>query len=384
MEEVKAPRVVSRKERLIYVGLSVFAIAWAIAEWMWNPPESEIGVGVAVLHVLFLALVPIFPEIGCWLVIILMSIWSLTPLVTSGPSQIWGCMVALGVLAYRTNRIALWAGYGLCIGCQGVEIAFLHFSGTQWRGLAAFVAMMLLPVFAGTMLRHQRELVDIRERVERLDAEKRLRKHDDQVALAIHDSLTGELSLAIREAQRRLRALPDEDGGDDEDRMSWMRVEGYLHNALDGVRQVVLNLNDGGVSDGFDRDWGTRIEQAMNRGHDELGKAGYSGTVEYVHRDGAIGAPEGRECISLIQELYANIVRHGLRGKDSYRISVHIDRDGVSVQATNLVAVSDADSIESGSGLRMHADIIRKLGGEVLWRATGPQWSIEAFIPCHD
>ena len=483
---------------LVLTALSVLAESWAVLEWVWNPPHAVAAVIFAMLHMAFVALVPVMPAMFAYLAVGLACVYSLTPFVAQGPSQIWGAAFALGVLFFRERTFRALAGYLLYVACQSFDTAILRYAGNDWRSTLAISMLMLLPCVAGYVMRRQCEFMMLRRRLDAMAARERRRRHDDAVALAIHDGISGELSLAVREAQRaqrklrelkegletgegrEARKLPDSgaagavrtDAGMgvdvDAECRTWLRMEEYLCNALDGVRQVVAYLHEAsptvegavvrGVSrsprmretfaaedaargeagrravpevrrDGIvdaDGDRGMSVDlaealvQVMEAEGRRLRGLGYSGRWGCSGSGGSAKSEAGRECIALLRELYANIVRHGavehgtggvVGHGDGFWVSVFVAADAVWVCSENDVpgevvtgaadvgvgvagidpddaavveggtASGEIQSLVGGYGLGAHAGVIRRLGGRCSYGLETGRWTVRAMIP---
>ncbi|NMM99769.1 histidine kinase [Bifidobacterium sp. DSM 109958] len=227
----------------------------------------------------------------------------------------------------------------------------------------------------------------------RVRAEQELtrKRRSDAIARSIHDSLTGNLSYIALLAQRELSRLEtDDDRGDEGDgraaaHETWLSVERNANDALRGVRRVIglLESDDAGNAGvpGAERSF----EGIMRAQEPKLDALGIHGRTVVIDRsDGAVSPERLEAAHALVEELYANLMRHCATGDDVYFLRVAADGEGVTIAEANAPRArgnAGAGLPESGTGLVRHARAIRRLGGTCDWREDDGEWLFSAFIP---
>lgn len=220
----------------------------------------------------------------------------------------------------------------------------------------------------------------------RVRAEQELsrKRRNEAIARSIHDALTGNLSYIALLAQREMSR---HDADDDAARETWLSVERNADDALRGVRRVI-GLLEADDADGAGRsDEGERsFDGIMHEQEPRLDALGIRGRTVVIDRsDGAIPPERLKAAYALVEELYANLMRHCATGDDTYFLRIAANADGITVAEANALRTSDTSGRgglpESGTGLVRHARTIRGLGGTCDWREDDGEWLFSAFIP---
>ena len=108
-----------------------------------------------------------------------------------------------------------------------------------------------------------------------------------------------------------------------------------------------------------------------------------SGRVEGAGPD-HVPARTRRAVTELVQEIYANIVRHGMPGDDGfYAVFVALDDDSARITSTNRIAdgAGEVSEVRHGRGLGLHRAAVAALGGTVSTAVQDGTWVLNAVIP---
>ena len=299
-----------------------------------------------------------------------------------------GICLAVGVLAHRGAERAFWLpfiGWGLVLAGMGI--------GWMWHRHDIYrLGDMLLPIalaataafFLGWSL-HWRALANEGQtaRMERQRAEFELarRRQNEHVAKRVHDSLTGSLSYIALMAQRRIAAA--ETNADDV--TLWRNIERNALEALSGVRKVIGLLEAGDTPDMAEAN-GPRSFETITREQDaKLADLGIDGTSVVI--DPGIDIADDtrlRAAHAILEEIYANLMRHCPIGANAYFLRVGVNEEGITIAEANAMREygEPATSLpDSGTGLVRHALELRRLGGTLDYRAENGEWLLSAFIP---
>lgn len=228
-----------------------------------------------------------------------------------------------------------------------------------------------------------------------------------KAARIVHDAVTGDLSTIARIAQRQMRLSES-----DREREAWAQINSRSIRVLDSVHAVIRQLGtlengederggDGqagsSVADG--RRFVEAIRDTTREWDDCLAQSGFHGNSRIIdhthgpHRDDPEDVQEREACVlDVLDEAYANIVRHGDPGGDAFSVAVTVGDSRIEIVAVNPMAGADkrdgetglADAMPSfpgGHGLAMHRDEVERLGGMLSVEAEDGQWMLYARVP---
>ncbi|KAB8295428.1 histidine kinase [Bifidobacterium avesanii] len=344
---------------------------------------------------------PLAPKYASVAVMALGALWvGMMPYSTS-VAMIVGVTAAAGALAYLKPRWAMAA-----TGVWSVAILWAYYrrsrefrtSGTDFDYYCMLlIACVVTACCVGMTIgwrRQARAMAD--EQVERRRAEQALarKRRNETIAKNIHDSLTGNLSYIALLAQRELARMEADDAGkpgpNDPAYETWRSVERNASDALRGVRRVIglLDADDSGAHGGTADE--RSFEGIMRLAEPKLDDLGIHGKTVILNRSGGT-KPDGERleaAHALVEELYANLMRHCEPGEHAYFLRVEVADEGTTIAEANAMRPDEeherdgtARLPESGTGLVRHARTIQRLGGTCDWRADGGEWLLSAFIP---
>ncbi|OZG62018.1 hypothetical protein BLEM_1136 [Bifidobacterium lemurum] len=208
---------------------------------------------------------------------------------------------------------------------------------------------------------------------------------EQEIAHMIHDSVANDMSTI---AMLTWRAKGVED-----DTQILDAIYERSHHALNRVHEVIDILNGKRELDpprpaaeapALD----VAIENLMDEQDRLLHMLGFVGSSHIegdLHADVETDDSLRETVMALLEESYANIVRHcpPVEGGDGYGVAVDLDGDVIRITATNPISRKPAvlRGIRHGRGLSLHRTAVESLGGML---ATGVQdgvWILNARIP---
>ena len=365
-------------------GVAVVVLAVTVWEFTLSVPQNRLAWALAVLHVVAVACTPFVPLPASGAVLAIGVVTSIVPY-QGGPSQLWGAMLALGVIGMMCRPVVAAASCATMIGIQAVQTFMLHSPVVDESGFPFFVLCFASAAALGHAVRLHREIVVDRER--RLRAEMLLRRM--QVALQLHDEVANDLVVAAQFAQRRMRHA-----GDEEERKAWDEENQRILSALSDVH-AIIDATAIVEREEVDKPSGAAFEHllrdALARERQRLGRAGLNVDMRLSGRIRRSIAPAVRhESLALLHELCRNAVRHSPSGA-TFRLSLHCGPD--SIEITELCQWEDSGMSSekkiderthgqsNGRGLEAHRRMVRILGGELTWSQDAGTWQCYACIP---
>lgn len=352
---------------------------------------------------------PLRPQIASYATLVLGALWLAA---MNYETYVWaagGMFMAIAALAYAVPKRAaaatgVWLAYLALV--YAVRARELVMPDTFRWACMLMGACALAGCAIGMMIGWQRQVRAMeREQADRLRAEQELarKRRNETIAKNIHDSLTGNLSYIALLAQRELARLESEDtDGNGETAMdTWLNVERNANDALRGVRRVIglLDAEDAVTCDEPASE--RSFEGIMRLAEPKLADLGIHGKTVILDRSGG-GEPDGERreaAYALVEEVYANLMRHCAAGENAYFLRIEMTDEGTTIAEANALRADGAANgdgqghghrhdrgraarlPESGTGLVRHARAIQRLGGTCDYRADGGEWLLSAFIP---
>ncbi|KAA8822601.1 histidine kinase [Bifidobacterium vespertilionis] len=386
-----------------YAALAAVALLWQLWLMLGNPllnfhllyNRHLLALSIACGLVMTVGLV-FKPDIASCAMIVLSALWIAVMRYETFAWFAGGVLIAIAVLAYIRPRWAAiaTAAWLVCLGLAFAVRSQSFGSADAYGWICALLAACAVAACAIGMLMGLKGRFRSLERkqADRLRAEQELarKRRNETIARNIHDSLTGNLSYIALLAQREL-ARQESDGDADADadasaRAAWLGVERNATDALKGVRKVI-GLLDADDANGGPEGMGERsFEGIMRLQEPRLEDLDIRGrTVVVDQSDGSIDGERMEAAYALVEELYANLLRHCAPGDDAYFMRIGLTADGVTIAEANAIRPSDGDASgplpDSGTGLIRHARAIQRLGGTCDYRSDGGEWLLSAFIP---
>ncbi|WP_163146867.1 histidine kinase [Bifidobacterium ramosum] len=309
-----------------------------------------------------------------------------------------GTMDLTGVTGARTDIAAVLPQYSL--------IVFVFTVALNLMGIG-FLVMF------GSAFRRTAEANERAARSERLLGRV---TREQELAHMIHDSVANDMSTIAMLAWRAKAAGAGDAGAGDVDEMLDAIYE-RSHHALDRVHEVIDVLNGkrelgeaGAGQNGTDlvdgtvdglvrggRSFDVQLEKYVEDQDRVMAMLGLRGVTRLnVASDVVVPVAVRRVVMGLIEEIYANIVRHGVavsavdgdisaNGEAAYTLHIAVDGRGVRINEVNALAVDDAKTLAyghgRGNGIRVHRAAIEALGGALHAGAQDGAWMVGAEIP---
>lgn len=311
---------------------------------------------------------------------ILTAIDATTSLHTGGnvPSAFLPALLALGYICYR---------YDLLVGALSTAIICLVESmGRFWhitavpgdRDLVYTLLVVMMIACCGRMFRQQeRQLRDMQE--QRL-SEWRIRsqRHDERLANALHDAVTGDLSLIARTAQRHIEIQPN---GVIE---SWTSVNQWAMHALDEIHHLIDHL-DRQSCPRVVRIPGCSISDmqlALQYESEQLAELGLTGhaNVRMLERARAVNPQDMTFITDLSKEILVNIARHAT-ANSKYELSVLITDAAAEITEINVTDERSEMLFKGGHGLAHYGRLVEQRGGTFTYSVHGNLWTLYVYYP---
>ncbi|WP_169276272.1 sensor histidine kinase [Bifidobacterium moraviense] len=385
--------------RMTYWIMAAIAASWSVLEWVWEPTVGVFGGLVAAIHVAGIMMIPIFPRMASAFTILFAAAACLVPS-SGGPSQIWGLFLAFGVLGYTAASWMAVGCYATLMLASVIQLYVLQPAAvTDPRTLLSFATAQAIAACFGRALQWRQRMEAAQRERALLSERQREIKRNTALALALHDQVSGSLSLASREAQRRMRRIPpDSDEYETLQRINADVLDGLngLHDAIDQLRHV--DAAAGAVPRRHapepDADLRHALRRLIEQEDRRLAKLGYhgQGSVEFMGSDD-LSPQLQQELLGLTAELYANICRH-CPASGTYALSIRRAENVIVVTERNdrfgddsgtdgsvIGGEGSGEELRGGHGLALHARAVAALGGTCEFRPDHHAWSVTVRIP---
>ncbi|MBT1162639.1 MULTISPECIES: sensor histidine kinase [Bifidobacterium] len=353
--------------------LSLFVLLLFVWEWSQYPPHGMLDTILALVAGSAIALTIPFPiPASCCIFVVDILV---TMLSGSGPTTMWASLLAIGLIAYHSSAGIICATVVCACLAQYVMMQLPTPRDVGRESMFFFGLMFFFAAFAGRALHWREEAFQHRLQTERFRHREQIMEANNHAAQEIHDSVTGDLSLIARTAQRQIRIGSQE-------REQWEAVERYAMEALTDVHRVIEQLastNDD-ANEQPRSDVAVSIRRLIDDNEQRLHDAGFNGRCTFNVDDDAAALPDGRRTIAigLIREIYANIIRHG-NPNESYELSVVWNVRGIEITECNTVA--SQDDLTDGHGIVQYRQSIERIGGVLDCERNGGEWVTFAQIP---
>lgn len=360
--------------------LIVVCVAMTVAETLIFPPVGAATTLFVCVHVLSLVLMPWRPRVCCNIVLLTFVACCFIP-DDGGPSLLWGTWLALG---YVGMRITSWWGVLYPLAVSTVRMWRFNADGVPLNEYVMLIFVMFFAFFIGKSLAWK-EFVDQARRnelkYEKLSQHIEYLRREHMLAGRIHDSIAGNLTyMAIVLDGFML------DAENPSDKHEMRKLRTLVVETLHEVRDVVDMMH------GSDRQGSKQDEHAYLaelRGISEQGDAflrelGFHGQTKIeIDNLNNLDGNYVREILSLVHELYTNIVVHG-SPEGTYYIAVGVHDDNwVHVDSVNDVSLRSLfpDKPLSKKGLALHRRWIESVGGFARTSSEGDTWHFHACFP---
>lgn len=355
------------------------AESWSVAEWYYNPPRTISSLVFAVIHLVAIFCVLLNAKFGCFIVIVASIFFSISQSSDSGPSQIWGILISLGIAAYEFKAVISFFLLLSLIVCQIFVTLNYNIGQYSYMTLASLSSFFVVSYLLGKSI-SWKNIANKRQEEEKM---LNLKKAEDvrrrRIAVTIHDGMSGSLSLATRELQRLIRKTPSE-----VERIELVKVNGYVGEALMGMKYA-LDCLDGDV-DFPDIKNMNDLKLLIADEDARLKRLGYKGSWD-CEGTCFFNSYIGYVVVSFVRECYANILKHSLPGC-VYHIRVSVLSGNMNIECSNKIdkghdAIKHSQDgfFSSGYGLSLQKANISSIGGSCVYGIYNDEWKAIASIP---
>lgn len=446
---------------------SVIVETLEVASMIIWPPNSPAQMLVAFAWLVLVAALPFAPRVLCVAGLLLSLITTRLPgqeAWNTGVFAVFGLFLTVGYVMPRWAAIALPVGFsaldaagfvwfgagslggtliqGVIDGLNGIQRDAAVESGVMLGADAASLPQYATIVFVSTLVLDLmvlgfltmcsaafRRTAAAGERAARAEQLLGRVTREQQLAHMIHDSVANDMSTIAMLAWRAKAAEDDSQMLD--------AIYARSHHALDRVHEVIDVLNgrrdlaelegEGatGVSGsvghvGADTDADARgdsvgdvsfdiqVEKYVEDQDRTMRMLGLAGVSRFNSvSDAVVSKPSQRAVMGLLEEVYANIVRHCAmgemasvdamdgtlapdegegedEGEPAYNLFVDIGHDRIRISEVNALADERHTLVHGrkhGSGLALHRDVIESLGGTLNTSRQDGTWMLSADIP---
>lgn len=424
------------------------------------PPHSPLQMVCAFVWLALVAALPFAPRVLCvagptlCLVAGILPNWSVW---TTGGLALVAWFLAIGYVMPRWAAIALPAGFSVLDAAGCAWFGFGSLGGTVIRSVvsalndinrkasagsgagaavpvdasvalpqyaviifvATFVLDLMILGFLTVCSAAFRRTAAAGERAAR--AERLLGRvtREQELAHMIHDSVANDMSTI---AMLAWRAKGVEDGDERDEMLD--AIYARSHHALDRVHEVIDVLNgkrelgelressgavdaSGTVPQASHDSFDVTVEKYVEDQDRAMGMLGLAGVSRLnTVPDTPVPEPVRRATMGLLEEIYANIVRHcamneaagkpdaGTRtpdgdgvaadGEPAYSMFIDISRDGIAISEVNALADERRTLIHGrkhGDGLALQRATIESFGGTLNTSQQDGTWILSARIP---
>lgn len=212
----------------------------------------------------------------------------------------------------------------------------------------------------------------------------RHQREQHAIATKLHDATTGDLTYIILLTQRHR-----EQCANPTDRDAYAAIERRAEEALRNIHEVINVLNDADPSLNRTQtlneshvDLMDSVTRYCRRRDEELAAVGFRGTTTI---QGAATQPCRlddlvRDMETILNEIYANIMRHCATTRRDYLVTVHFDDSTVRITEINEQGGATVGG-KSGTGLKQLTEIVQRRAGKVNVIDDDHNWILQISIP---
>lgn len=213
----------------------------------------------------------------------------------------------------------------------------------------------------------------------------RHQREQHAIATKLHDATTGDLTYIILLTQRHREQCDNPT-----DRDAYAAIERRAEEALRNIHEVINVLNDADPSLNRTRtlneshaDLMDSVTRYCRRRDEELAAVGFRGTTAIQGAAPRLRQPDddlAHDLETILNEIYANIMRHCETARLDYLVTVHFDDSAVRI--TEINERSDATvGGKSGTGLKHLSEIVQRRVGRVNVIDDDHNWILQISIP---
>lgn len=261
--------------------------------------------------------------------------------------------------------------------------------GLDFEASIIYFSLCFLPWMAGRTIRRKNEaneLLEAKYKLEKVESELSRRKRESNLAKDMHDSVSNDLSTILLLMEGNQESFSKE------------QVEIIAERSRHALNEVHRIIDILGSEEQSDRGAHARnqvacsnlmsvsdLQQWCEQKDKDLSCVGLTGASRVsVEGDSLFKSTHiPSELHGLIEEIYANIIRHCTPNQDEYSIIIHVGLDGWRIIQTNtcLSGVKRLIGVPSGKGLALHKAAIENAGGTLTTNFEDSTWMLNCWIP---
>lgn len=341
--------------------------------------KDNVGLYLSSVTSFILVIFPWFPAFFSFPITALYVVLTLSRYSNSG-LIFFAQLVVLGILAYRRKWAILFVNSLLVVVSASASWLMLQddiSSDIVFIGLMNYLIFIILVIILGILVSQKEQEARIRSLQKELEKSElivRERERDVRIAGMLHDSLSGKLTL-VSYICDSLTLNKSDDLID--------QINQISQDALLDLRSAIDVLRGENASQGRWCAFDYRMLLSVVKEHEEaLSKVGFTGEVNVEKfESGMVDVDSKTEFLRFLDEVFANIVRHGSNGSQYIlRISIH---DGMcSLFESNLIGENvDTPGGVSGRGLSYHKKSIEDAGGVFSSLSEEGEWILYTRFP---
>lgn len=338
--------------------------------WVLDRSESPLDTVLTVFLLLAAAAIPVRPRAIGWAFLLLDT-------TLGGASS-----VPVGMLGYACVAAFFlwgWKKYFMDVAIGAPVLLIGFWVGSPSEPLSAIMLLIMISVafVAGYVMRQYVEERDdaVRQLWQReLQQVKQAQQMRDALAVRLHDSLAGTLSVVTKVAESLRNEIPQHSG-------LGAKADLLEEKARDSLRELreIIQLLDSPI-------------QSSNQEHDLLdtlrsmekivSAVGVKIQLEYEARElQHLSAAHSGVISSFLREVSTNLVKYAIPASTAF-ISVHRSTNEIEIMAKNQYLDEIRDAVlSSGKGLRTLREKFELAGGELdVWAAEN-WWFVRGELP---
>lgn len=408
----------------VKVLLAAVVLAATVMELMTDPPRDALAWGFVAVECSLILAFPIRSRLASLGLAACFALYYMIP-TNGGGSEYWAVWLAL---AYAGYAMSAWVAALAVLLDAAVYLTRIGMLGLPLSGYVMVALILAVVAFLGRCMRWRDDSVAAREerialhaREQRLQERLEALRKDEEAALDIHDSVTGNLAYLAMVLE--IKADQEHDGGvarsDDAERL-YRALSAKVNETLLQVRRIadfLRNPDDAGEGsdpegEGDGTDFAQLLRREMRCSDAALAQLGFTGRSVLDVPPSVELTDDGRKAaLSFLRETYTNIGVHGSasgtraestegadgagsmaaagetagRGNPSGRYSMSVAiRDGKFViDSSNDAAGAErfASKPVSGMGLDLHARAVARLNGSVRYGLADGRWHVRMELP---
>lgn len=366
--------------RRVVLSYTIISELFTILCLMFSPPDETWQWMLVVFYLAALALLPVSTVVSSAAMMLIYSIAIFAPYFSVNYIFYLGLWLALGLIAFDYQPKYTWAAL-LVVSLLFIGNNLIAFNKEYPLFLSNTISMLMstsIAWFIGLFLRLHKEkdhLLEVQHKQE-IRAQQ-IREEEQHLALArnLHDAITCDLSEIILISQNRSSSDVDHSQPDYSD------IERLGVHALTNIRMLIKTLN-GYTGEQQQAPFESSFRKTIVQHENDLALQGFHGNITmhgtvFPH----IGKNRAEEIVSLLNEIFANILRHASKAS-RYELIININDDLLTITQTNSTDTQAQRRMpHSGFGLQLHRKAVTSYGGTLQYSCEDGEWVLHVSLP---